>query len=306
MKSKISKEKYQSTYVNIPKNTLENLTKTTVNQFDFILTDVTAWNDLSDLERRTILNAVSREGIALMLRPNQETNHAKGLNHPIWNEPVSQTWTFRQEEIDLTSYPILSSWLSINYNGHQLAKYTQRGLGHIVMLSIDESFKLLLADGDDIYQNLWAEIFSNLYIDFNTSPQVIGQQWLWSDERNDITVSIPDVKELQPRLNDSTALSYLEIPFLDDVFELNIWPEVGYNTLAIENGHTMPLYAHSRESWRAKRQSYLSVLNQQAADASQAYLAPTITVEKSISFIWWYIMALLGFCALWIDERLYD
>lgn len=307
MKSKVSKEKYQTSYVNAPVIAIEELTYQKVKQFDFIITDVSSWNDLSDIERRNVLGVVSKEGSSLILRPQRAGEKAVLITHPQWSEAEEEIVSRGQEEIELINYPIASAWRSMRYGKTSLAKYASRGLGHIGVLSIGDTYRLILADQNVLYQNIWSEIFSNLFVDFNAQTQILGDQWIWADEQRMLQLYHPEKIESAPILNDSTTLSLLEVPFLENVVEVDVWSEQGYNQLSFgDNESGFVFYAHNKDSWAAMRQDELYTINGLASVSSKGIERGTQFQQKTISYFWWYALVLFGFCGLWIDERLYD
>ncbi len=306
MRSKISKEKYQTSFSNAPVKAIEELSYRTVKQFDFIITDVSSWNDLSDRERRNILGVVSKEGNGLLIKPQGAREKAIAINHPQWSEAVEQVVSLDEEDIELINFPLSSSWGSISFANAPLAKYTRRGLGHIGVLSISDTYKLVLADQDITYQNLWSEIFSHIFVDFNAKTQILGNQWVWADERRTLQLYHPKQVTSPPVLNESTSLAFLEVPFLDNVIEVDAWPKAGYNQLSLGDGPAFSFYAHNKDSWEAKRQKDLYAINQMAANSSEGKEREQQFELKTISSFWWYALTLLGFCGLWLDERLYD
>lgn len=306
MRSKISKEKYQTSFVNAPIEQLDELRYSIVKQFDFIVSDVPSWNALSDRERKNILAVVSKEGSGFLLRPQQAGEKATLINHPTWSKPESLIISLEQEEVELNSYPLSSSWRSIKHEGSPLAKFISRGLGHMGIISISDTYQLVLADYNIKYQNLWSEIFSNLFVDFNTKTQILGDQWVWANERRTLQLYHPKEIASAPVFNDSTLLSLVQVPFLENVIEVDVWPEPGYNQLTFGDGPPFSFYAHDKNSWIAKRQSDLFAKNKMAANSSVGKERIEQFELKTISSFWWYALFLLGFCGLWLDERLYD
>ncbi len=306
MRSKISKEKYQTSFINAPIKTIDELSYKTVKQFDFIITDVSSWNDLSDRERRNILGAVSNEGSGLLIKPRDAGEKANTIYHPQWSEAIELVLSVGEEDFELTNFPMSSTWRTMSFTKTPLAKYISRGLGHVGVLSISDTYKLVLADQYMTYQGLWSEIFSNFFVDFNAKTQILGNQWVWADERRTVQLYHPKQLTASPMLNDSTALSFLEVPFLEHVIEVDVWPEIGHNKLSFGEGPEFSFYAHDQESWQAKRQAELYIINQMAANSYLGKEQEQQFKLKTISPFWWYAMVLLGFCGLWLDERLYD
>ena len=96
------------------------------------------------------------------------------------------------------------------------------------------------------------------------------------------------------------------MPDLSGVTEVSIWPRQGYNRISLKNGKAdLRFYAHQKDSWKAVKQYQLAPINQQAATASAMLSIAPLEEMKPFSLFWWYRLCLLGFGALWLDERLY-
>lgn len=305
MRTKISKEKYSTTFVNSTKRSLENLTSRTISKYDFIITDAPTWNQLPTIEQSNIKSAIRNNGLALIIRPSENLTEANGLGLPKWTIPKEINWSTITGEIKLSNYPIASSWASAKAQGHILSKYQARGLGHVAMLGIDDTYKLILADYNKDYQKLWSSIFTKLYRDFSPKSKLLHDQWIWAGAKNTLSIMSQEDNTKPPLLNDSISLSYLNVPFLVGVTEINLWPSKGYNEISLGEDQTLAFYAHPKDTWLAVQQSQLQPLNRRAADRSESIVVESHNEDKPYSLYWWYSLALLGFGCLWLDERLF-
>lgn len=304
LRTKISKARFQTTFINLAKTNLDRLNKNTIEQYDLIMTDVSSWNQLSSRERSNILQAVRDEGVGLMLRPDQNEQSAIGINHPKWSEPHTFKLQTSNDEIALVRYPFSGSgWRPLDMEGMRLGRFRSEGLGHIFMLGIGDTYKLILVDESSQYQEIWAYIFSSLHRNFSSPYELIAPFWIWENEKTDMQI-IADVPiEENIILNDSVRLPILTTPFISGSYEVSVWPRKGYNNIKIPHmDATLSFYAHSTGVWSAVRQMYLAKATR-IAQLKQA--GRHFEIDKSlkeIRFFWWYIMILAGFSALWLDE----
>ncbi len=306
LRSKISKDKYNSTFVNAPQRNLEKLSRNTVTNYDYIITDIPTWNQLSSTEKTTIKSAVRNKGLALIFRPAVNSIEAEEINLPSWSEPTRLEWKTTTDDIHLVRYPIASSWAPIKQNAYTLGRYRSSGLGHIAMLSIDETYKLILADKDSQYKALWSSIFSKLYRDFAPTTKFLDGPWIWEGQKSNLTILSQNSVSSPLRLNDTLDIPYLQVPFLEGITEVSLYPSSGYNTLEVHNNEELTFYAHEKGTWMAMQQKKYSALTSKATQSSIKSNPSTYTSSKPISTYWWYLLFLVGFGGLWLDERIVD
>ena len=162
LRSQISTNKYSTSFANTAKQDLQVLTRKTIQSYDFVITDRASWNQLSPQERSNILRAVSDDGLALIFRAEQSDIQATGITLPTLSTPREITWKTSADDVALLHYPASSTWSTARLQGHVLSSYRSGGLGHIASLSIDDTYKLILADQPKAYQSLWSTVFSKL------------------------------------------------------------------------------------------------------------------------------------------------
>lgn len=311
LRTKISKEKYRTSFVNSTKAKLDILTRKTLSTYDFIITDVASWQQLSAQEQGNIKRSVRDQGLALLIRPSTPYRAPSNLQLPRWTASQEIIWKTNADDIMLSQFDLSATWRSTTMQRHVLARYRASGLGHLAVLAIDDTYKLILANKEDDYQNLWSSIFSNLYRDFSPKARLLKNQWTWAEEKTTMTVlSNQDITET-PILNDAMRLPFLKVPFLNGVTEMTMWPAEGYNHIELPSGSALSnsmlsFYAHPKDTWKAMKQTTLQAINQQAALQSSKMTLKNIEEVERLPVWWWYLLTLLGFGCLWFDERVYS
>ena len=307
-RTKIAKEKYQSNFVNMDPVDLSELTKQLISLFDFVLIDIDSWNNLSSRERSRILRAIQDDGLGLIIKPTETNLRGVEVNHPNLKKPIEITLNPTEGITDMSYYPhdVSKAWTPINFGNQEIAIESAQGIGSIVLLTIDGTHQLILADHKALYQAIWARLFSSIYVDFAEVYQLINPQWIWADEKTNLSLLSDSPLEVIPILNDSIPLPYKEVPFVEGIYEIDLYPRLGYNKINI-SGQDTPLifYAHDQDSWNSlrdgkKRQVTAYVVN-------QSYQKDVIQSQESqeYPYYWWYVLMLLGFGMLWLDERMY-
>lgn len=305
LRTKISQDKYSTSFVNMSNQNLTSISYRIAKDFDFILTDISSWNSLADKERSNIRSAVRNEGTALIIKPTEDQPKATNLSLPSFIDLQEISWTTTEDPVDLVLYPTQSKWRSTRQQGHTLLRYRSSGLGFIGMITIDDTYKLVLAAQPTAYQQLWSALFSSLFRDFSTSSRLLHSPWIWAEEQNTISIFTDTPITSPPMLNDTTVLTYISAPFISGLYDIDAYPRPGENTINISDTEQLPFYAHPQYTWLAVRQAQLSKMNTRAAQRTQGIFEPSLTTTEEISWFWWLLLSLLGLGALWLDERIW-
>ena len=305
LRSKVSKSKYNSTYVNAPQRNLETISRKVVSAFDYIITDVPTWNQLSSGEQGNIKSAVRNNGLGLVFRPSSRQVIADDITLPKWEEPSEILWKTTTDDVRLLSYNAPSSWESIKIKSHTVGKVRSWGLGHVAILTLDETYKLILADKENEYKRIWSALFSELYRDFAHSTKLLHETWIWEGQKTRLAFISQNPFSDPPRLNDAMDIPVLKVPLLEGISELTLYPSEGYNTLTVQNNEAINFYAHSRDTWKAMKQKQLREAYSKSGRKSMVQEA-TYDSSEPIPIFWWYLLFLVGFGALWLVERIWD
>lgn len=308
LRLKIAADKYFSSFVNIPGMNLDRISLEEIRNFDFIMVDVSSWNSLSNVERNNILKSVTDDGLALLLRPDESLSKGRGINHPGWTDRIEKEYAASSGLIPYTEYSISSNrWTSLNSATFNLGSYDEYGLGHIFLIGSDDTYRLILANEDVVYQSIWSELFSALYRDFSPSSKLIAPDWIWEGEQTRMTISTEESIQENILLDDSISTPYLQIPFINGLYEITIWPKRGYNFIAIpESTIDLRFYAHPTNTWQSIRQQILTEETKRAVLKSQQKGLNGTKQLSEVPFYYWFAILLLGFGSLWMDETLFD
>ena len=305
LRTKISQDKYSTSFVNMSNQNLTSITYRIATDFDFILTDISSWNSLTDKERSNISSAVRNEGTALIIKATEDQPKATNLSLPSITDIQEISWTTPDDPVDLVLYTTQSNWRSARQQGHTLLKYRSSGLGFFGMITLDNTYKLILADQPTAYQQLWSALFSALFRDFSTSSKLLHNPWIWAGEQNTISTLTDSPITSPPILNDTTALTYITAPFIIGLYDFDAYPRPSENTINISDTEQLPFYAHPQNTWLAVRQSQLRKINTLAAQKTQNKSEASLTTTEEIRWIWWLLLSVIGLGGLWLDERLW-
>ena len=297
-KVKISQEKYNTSFVNMEKFQFTQVTRKTLDRFDILLVDIATWNGFAATERGRILKAVEERGLGVILKPTKGGESAKGL-------PRNSVSRFIEKEIGGTVVSFAeiehsTTWLSVQ-NGLQFKK----GFGNVLMLKPADSYRYILSDQKEKYQNLWGDVFSALYVKIDEGFKISTPFLIFQGERTEVQVGnvSQDAKLIH---NDQNRLVINYTPFLDGYGEAKVVPEGGWNKISRENPEgSQWFYANDSQSWKSMRQTNVNRYIQKLTNKNNEFQTPeSYYITKPLPFYISLLMMIFGFAAVWILEKL--
>lgn len=306
-RTKIAQDKYQTAFVNMDKLNLESISSANLQKFDFLLCDIAYWNGLNKSERSRIRSKVYNEGLSLILKPQNGDLKAQDISHPLIAPSQPIELGSGQEAVQLNQHSLTprSGWEPVNIENVNIALYRNQGLGHIMILGVDLTYLFILNDESELYQDLWATLFSAMYRDFSLMSQLLHEQWIWAGEPTDLQIITHQTLDQRPTLDDSLTLNYVETPFVSGSQNVSLYPSEGYHDITLSTKEKLQFYAHPKGSWEALKQRQLIEINTLAMQKQSNEGIESIKIPSEYPYYWWYGLSLLGFGMLWLDERLY-
>ena len=304
LRQKVSTERFKETFINTPKVVLDKLSRTTLSKFNFLLIDSKSWNDLKDPIQSTVLNQVAAGRIGLLFFGLEKGDVIKKIkNLKIDSEEEIQ---FNESNLKLSQLNTPRGYKNIRTKNLISAATRDYGLGTIGLMTTSDTYKLILANEDNLYQNIWAAIFSDLYM--APSENIIFKSPLWAWENEDVDINIYTRTEISDKavLNSEIELPIISTPGQTGMHKVSIKPETGWNTLKEETTQkTHKFFIHPKDSWQAMKQEHIHNINQNAASSIRNIEPKENQIEQDLTFYWGLLISLLGFACLWIHERFY-
>ena len=304
LKQKVSNDRYKETFLNNPKIALDKINNQVLNKFNFLLIDTKSWNDLKETEQSLILNYVTAGRVGLLFIGIEKGDTVEKLaNLKIDSE---QEIVVENSNTKITQSKISKGYRSLRFNKFMPAAIRNYGLGTIAVMTIPETYRFLLADDNTSYQNIWAKIFSELYI--APSEEVIFKSPTWNWENEDVNINIYANKNIeeQASLNSAIQVPIYETKDQIGMYAATVRSNAGWNRLSINaDKYVHRFYTHPSNSWHAIKQSHLHSINHTAAKAQRAISKRENHTSKELPFYWGLIISLIGFGGLWMHERIY-
>ncbi len=305
LKQKVSNERYKETFLNNPKIALDKINNQTLNKFNFLLIDTKSWNDLKETAQQLILNYVAAGRIGLLLMDIKKGDILKRLNYVKISD--EQEIILDNSNIKISQTDIPKGFRGINANKIKPAAIRSYGLGSIGVMTIPETYRFILANENTIYQNLWAKIFSELYIAPSEDVVFKSPKWNWGNADCQINIySRSDIEETGV-LNATTEIHISKTKDQVGMYSASVKPNDGWNTFQINaNKSIHKFYSHTDNSWQAMKQAQLHSMNL-ATTSEIRNIPPKENHEtQELPFYWGLILSLLGLGSLWLHERIYS
>ena len=304
LRQQVSNDRYKETFLNNPKISLDKINSETLRKFNFLLMDALSWNLLKADQQKLALNYVASGRVGLLFF---------GLEKGDQLDQIKNSQVINIEEITLPSYNIKLDQLTLNssarnlkFNSANTALIKRYGLGSIGISTINNTYRFILANQNTEYQNIWANIFSELYIEPSENIVMKSSKWLWEGE--DATIDIFSTKELEDRaiLNDNQELEIEKTTDLEGLYTAKHKADSGWNTIELKKTkRSHRFFVHADDSWQAMRQSHLHKINTQAANQQRQIREKENINLKPLPFYWGILINLIGFGGLWFHERIY-
>jgi len=305
LRQKVSDSRFKETFLNNPKIALEKINSQTLNKFNFLLVDAISWNGLKVEEQNLVLKYVGNGRIGLLfvgLGKGDVISKVKNLSIESEQEILNEDLNVKFSKINTPS-----GFRKTTYQKLPSAAVRNYGLGNIGLMTINNTNRLILVDQTTTYQNIWANIFSELYI--APSDDIVFKSSKWNWEGEDIDINIYSRKELDKTglLNGNVEVPITPTQEQNGLFSSRLKSQAGWNNLQLESSNAAhKFYVHPINSWQAMKQAHLHKINHLAASKTKN-LPNRFNKETNVfPFYWGLLISLLGFGLLWLHERVFS
>ncbi|MDB5286412.1 MAG: hypothetical protein JWR05_1361 [Mucilaginibacter sp.] len=317
-RSAISKDKFNTEFINIAQFPLDRLSPSTLNKFDVVIGDLSVLNALSGAESAALKQEVADNGLGIIVKADS-TGKSSWLKRgfPVdgqsGKEPAPSALIINGAK---SSAKLSSGSAYINYrNGtqplvtntqnHILANSTISGSGKIVFTTLSNTFSWMLAGDKADYAALWSVLISKAARKS-------------ADVANEVSVSaIPFVKEpvsLQLTNNKQAPVNingentaWAQNPNVPFEFSALYWPLTeGWQSVS-QNNAVSWWYIHPKTEWTMIQASAKTAVTKKYENA---YTKPVIVTKQIQGLvridtpkIYFYILLLAACTLLWIETK---
>ena len=270
-RSKISKDKYNTEFLNQKAVNLNQINQDLLESIDLVICD--------EDERSDAISTAVNNGMGLIVRVN--------------NLPL-------KKEVD--HQPLLR-----DENGKVTVNSRLSGMGKIITTTMASTYQWQLAGKQVDYSRFWSLLFTkSLRKKAEAHTFEIEPKWLTVGEKIRLKVSVSDDKsplifidsiKIAPRQN-------MELPFLWDGF---FWTKIsGWHTLTV-NQNVENIYSYKRTDWNANKNfDKLKASSNFVANARKAELKSgkmEYAVKETVNKWWFFFIFLTMTSFLWYEQR---
>lgn len=326
----ISKNIYQTEYLNLAKKPLDRLTPSLLSSFDLIITQPDILQNLTPTEK-TVLSRAVQAGLGLLFLPESlplKTSPALfrdfkffSLSNPSDNlVPVS--WQDQTKPLAAATLPfaiaVKANQKQLVWSGnHTLAASQSYNWGKVGISLVPQTFSWQLAGNKIQYAAYWSGLLGQL-----VRPELQDYSWhlpqsllaavhqpvsLQLSDYTNAARAVPPEATLNSTDEKLIALPLQQDPVLPHRFTGTFWPrEAGWHQVKKRNGPPTYFYVYPDSIWQTARQHKLMQQNRDFAQNQSINPAAgkIIWQEEPVSPVWFFGLFLLAAGFLWVEEKL--
>ncbi|MDO6390848.1 hypothetical protein Q4E40_11975 [Pontibacter sp. BT731] len=332
LRSTVSKGMHQSEWLNMPQTDLSRITPKLLQQFDVVIIEPQALQELSSAERTVLQRAVTEDGLGVLTVAGEQLgNRSTAFFTSFQSKRLSQqdtrnaraNWTNgAAAAIPVSPYTLVSSQvvtgLIEEQNNNLLAAGRKAGWGTVALSVAPQTFSWQLEGKQDTYASYWAHLLSSV-----ARREVREKFWQLAKPQ------IPQVHQpLTLKLTDHTLTNPDETPkatvrstadttqtgialqqgiHQPEVYEGTFWPNrPGWHV--VESAGIEPFYflvqdtaAWHHQGIQARREATLQFAAQpRKAEATDS----TAYAQEQVPVIWFFLLFVISSGFVWLEEKL--
>jgi len=328
LRTTISKGMHQSEWFNMPRASLERLTPKLLQQFDVLLTEPQALQNLSAAERATLQRAVTEDGLGILTVTNAPANSRNtAFFTPFQTQRRSQqdtrstraSWAGNAATATAAPFALVHTatvaGLITEQDGHLLAGAKRAGWGKVAMSLVPQTFPWQLEGKEEVYASYWTNLLSAVakqevqqkYWQLSAPQVPKPNQPLTLTFTDDAAGSdVPSATVTSVADSSSINLPLAQSPVQPTQFSGTCWPRrSGWHQVQTAGGPPFFFYVQDSADWafaemlarHQETQAYISRAETAAVATAVAYQ------EKPVPLIWFFVLFVLSSGFLWLEEK---
>ncbi|MCQ6960195.1 hypothetical protein [Mucilaginibacter aquariorum] len=318
LRSAISKDKFNSEYINIDQFNLNKISEQTLGRFDVVIGDLSILNALSPTESGALKQEIADKGLGLIVRADS-TGKTSWLQKYF---PVDRASGKESAPAPLIingnkSQSKLSYGLAhiVYQNGTQplvktaqdrvLASSAISGSGKVVFTTLNNTFSWMLSGNKGDYSALWSVLITKA-VRKNDAVE-IGIELLSPPYISDpVTLQISQGKS-SPIIINGQEVALVQNPWIPFEYDLLYWPQTaGWQSLK-QNDQASSWYTYARQDWKTVQNADKLSATKKYANTHKISDIVTKQIQQKIRIdvpkIYFYILLLVACTFLWIETK---
>ena len=332
LRSTVSKGMYQNEWLNMPQTDLSRITPRLLQQFDVVITEPQALQELNGAEKAALQRAVTEDGLGVLtIAGDQPNNRNTGFFTNFPSKRLSQqetrtaraTWTNgTPASIAALPYTLVSSeaitGLVEEQGNNLLAAGRKAGWGTVALTVVPQTFAWQLEGKQSTYASYWAHLLSSV-----AKKEIQEKFWQLTTPQaphvkqptlltlTDYTVgNAQDVPKAIVRSIADTArisIALQQHPHQPEQFSGTFWPRrTGWHVAESPGVEPFYFFVQDSTAWphqaiQARRGATLGFATRQG---SREVAATTASAEEQVPVIWFFLLFVLSSGFLWLEEKL--
>lgn len=332
LRSTVSKGILQSEWINMPHTSLGRITPGLLEQFDLVITEPQALQEMSRSERTALQQAVTESGLGVLtIRGAQQPNSVTSFFTGFRSKRVSQQETYNTSvswagigKVSATAIPYtlvnddaLAGLVREN-DSEFLAAAKKEGWGTVAISMIPQTFSWKLEGKEKVYASYWAHILSEIAKKKEQekfwqliSPQAPKQghpvEFIYTDFTIGDLKNVPDASVRSLADTSGTKMSFEQDQHLPEQFRTTFWPQsTGWHVTETPEAPDFYFFVQDTLNWeyeptQQKRTATRQFAAQQDVTVRAGNLA---TTEEQVPILWFFLLFVVSSGFLWLEEKL--
>lgn len=322
-RTRISKDKYSSDFLNTDSLNINRITASSLKKFDVLVMDEGELAAIAPEERTAINDAVSG-GMGFFMRISDlKPASAFSGRYGRYELPASKdkqlSLSLKDEDYKFGKLPLEQTLflkttlndkpLVVDGSGKTLVSSTLQGAGKMLITSITSTFNWLLSGKTADYTRYWSAVLSAAARKKHEDQSVqILPQFPSIYGKTEFIVDLAESgKAPQLKVNGVKLApgQNIELPF---EWQASFWPETsGWNDLSV-NQSAQPFFIYKNTDWLALKNQQTIISTSQLSNKANHHTTKTSLTnnfsEKEVS-IWWFLSGfILASAFLWYESRI--
>lgn len=319
-RSAISKDKFNTEFINLEQVSLEHLSAQTIGKFDVLVGDLSVLKSLSTQEAAVLKTEVSQKGLGIIVRADSSSGNSwLQHNFPVaalqGRDTLAASLIIRGRDQHLAKLNPGSFYIRLQQgtqpliqdeHGRILVGSTLAGSGKLIYTSLNNTFNWMLAGNENDYATLWAMLIHQA-----SRKTLVNESWR-------VSTPVPTVSNpVSLQLQSSGAINSIAGPImlapqqsqlLPFEYQYQYWPRnPGWQSVKTNNGALNWWYVYQGNEWKSLRilKKQLDTKNYSINSRNTNNVTKQIQKKATISVskIYAYILLLLACTFLWLEAK---
>ncbi|MBD1397324.1 hypothetical protein H9Q13_09120 [Pontibacter sp. JH31] len=333
LRSTVSKGMHQREWLNMPHTDLGRISARLLQQFDVVITEPQALQELSSIERTALQRSVTEDGLGVLtIAGEQLGNRTTAFFTNFQSKRLSQQdtrnararWTngTTATAIPASPFTLVSSeavtGLIEEQGNNLLAAGRRAGWGTVALSVVPQTFSWQLEGKQSTYASYWAHLLSSVAkrevqekFWQLAKPQVPQLHQPATLKLTDYTwreaSSVPEATIRHLTDTTQTGIALQQSIFQPEMHEGTFWPRrLGWHVVEAEGVKPFYFLVQDSTAWthqaiQGKRDATLQFATQQRSPNSKNTTAYT---EEQVPVVWFFLLFVLSSGFLWLEEKL--